>query len=157
MALTDREKAEIAETGERLRRAILTLADETIKGEPREGRSWPEIVREVSKMDYAAEASVRRFEPTPLDIDLMLPTWDWLTWLKNRPNTGEQWFKIVVARAYETPWWKLAGRAGKSEKTMHRRYEEAIIKVWGQFGRYDLYVVDKVSKMSDKNAYSFTE
>jgi hypothetical protein len=150
MALTEREKHEIAETAERLRRAILTLHVDRIKNDmPSSGSGWPEIVREIEKMDHAQPLAAKLFEPSALDFDLMLPTLDWLTWLKNRPVNGDRWFRIVWARAYETPWWKLAARAGKSEKTMRRRHEEAIIKVWGQFGRYDRYLVDKVSKMSD--------
>jgi len=152
MALTEREKQEIVATADRVRRAILTLHDESVMGDMRTSNGWPSIVREVAKGDYADAPRVRRFEPTPLDIDLMLPTLDWLTWLKNRPAYGEQWFRVVWARAYETPWWKLAGRMGMSERSVQRRYEDAIIKLWGQFGRYDRHVVDTVSKVCDRKA-----
>lgn len=152
MALTEREKQEIAETAERVRRAILTLNDQPNDDMMRDTNAWPQIVREASKMDYADAPRVRLFEPTRRDIDLMLPTLDWLTWLKNRPENGDLYFRIVWARAYETPWWKLAGRLRKSERTVQRRHEEAIIKIWGQFGRYDRYVVDAVSKLCDKVA-----
>lgn len=149
MALTEREKLEIAETADRVRRAILTLNDQSVDGEMQAPTAWPQIIREASKMDYADAPRVRMFEPTRQDIDLMLPTLDWLTWLKNRPVDGELYFRIVWSRAYETPWWKLAGRLRKSERTVQRRHEEAIHKIWGQFGRYDKHVVDAVSKMCD--------
>lgn len=149
--LTDMEKAQIAATGERLRRAILTLDDRSVSDGPKEGHAWPEIVREINKMDHAAELTARRFEPSPQDIDLMLPTWDWLTWLKNRPLKGERWFRIIVSRAYGVPWWKLAMFSGRSEKTMQRRYEEAVIKVWSQFGRYDRQIVKAVAESQADN------
>lgn len=152
MALTERERMEIAQTAERVRRAILTLHDESVMGDFRNANPWPEIVREVSKMDYADAPRLRRFDPTPIDVDLMLPTLDWLTWLKNRPVYGNEWFRAVWGRAYDTPWWKLAGRMGMSERSVQRRYDDAIIKMWGQFGRYDRHVLDMVSKMFDKIA-----
>lgn len=129
-------KDEIAETSTRIKRAILTLSvlpdkeARFIYGSNK--AAWPETVKEVHDA-YGYEAIKKpRFRPTASDVDDMLPVFEWLTWLKQQPQ-GEREFRILWARAFETPWWRLAERYRKGERTIQRWHDGAVSTIHVQF------------------------
>jgi hypothetical protein len=78
------------------------------------------------------DARPPRFSPTPRDVDNMLPVWAWLCWLKQE-NNGDRDYKILVSRARNAPWWKLAQRFGKSERQVQRWQDGAVAALYGKF------------------------
>jgi hypothetical protein len=119
---------------ELLRRSILTLAalpdrEKAWLSSPRS--SMPDYVQEASA--YASEAPrVRRFQPSPEDIGRYLDVLAWLSWL-GRQNDGARDVKIITARTFGTPMWKLAERFGRSDETIRRWEIAAIDRVAHQF------------------------
>jgi Domain of unknown function (DUF6362) len=79
---------------------------------------WQEFGRAVEHGNRALNP--RAPAPTPEAIDRMLPTLQWLAWI------GEAERKIVWSRAFNVPWWLLATRFNKSEKTLQRRHDQAM-------------------------------
>jgi len=118
-----------------VRRAILTIAALP----DREARfhqyrnSMPEPVRDAAD-SYGYDAPKTRFRPTPRDVDRVLEVLSWLTWLETR-NDGARDVKIIVARAFGAPWWKLAHRYGRSDDTMRRWEAGAIAAITMRFWR----------------------
>jgi len=70
-------------------------------------------------------ARAKRFQPSPADIGRYLDVLGWLTWLNARGPEGERGVKIIVARAFGTPIWRLSQRFARSDDTI-RRWE-----AWG--------------------------
>jgi hypothetical protein len=79
---------------------------------------WQEFGRAVEQGRRAL--NLRPPAPTPEAIDRMLPTLQWLAWI------GEAERRIVWSRAFGVPWWLIAARFGKSEKTVQRRHDQAM-------------------------------
>lgn len=115
---------------ERAVRSLFAQPDRELALLSRQGGSWPEIVRMSQEAYGYAPPRVRRFHPTPRDMEIMLPVWDWLVWLKKQ---DEQDYHLVVGRAVGLPWHILAGRYGVSEKQATRYHEAAIDRLVAQF------------------------
>ena len=137
MQLDDETLTTIAACATLIRRSILTLA-----ALPDRERKWlhhadaskmPEVVRDFFDA-YSPDASprVRRFHPTARDIDRMDDGLAMVCWLGQQPN-GSRDVKLVWARAFDAPWWKLAQRFGRSESTIRRWHDGAITRVYGAF------------------------
>jgi len=129
------DKDAVAYVVNRVKRAIKTLQalpDVDAKHLYSQGAAWPEFVRAVNEAYGYNEARPPRFKPTALDIDQMEEGMGWLVWLKKQDD-GERDFKLIMARAYGVPWWRLSQKFGQSEKTMRRHVETAHIKIWSKF------------------------
>ena len=122
-------REELAHTANRISRAILTLSvlPDKEAGFIYGGQkaAWPEIVQEVRDAYGYSEAKRPKFRPTPRDVDDMLVVFEWLTWLKRQPD-GEREFRILWSRAFGVPWWKLAERYDRGERTIQRWADGAI-------------------------------
>lgn len=116
-----------------IRRAVLT-----IRALPDNERRWlggprspaPDPIRSLAE-SYDSEAAraetarAARFRPSPADVSRCLEVLSWLTWLGRR-NDGRRDVAIITARAFGTPFWKLARRYGRSDETI-RRWEAGAI------------------------------
>lgn len=129
--------ADIAACATLIRRSILTLA-----AMPDRERNWlyhadasrmPAPVRSFFDA-YSPDRSprVRRFRPTPRDIDRMDRGLAMVCWLGAQRN-GDRDVKLLWARAFDAPWWKLAQRFGRSESTIRRWYDGAIASIYSAF------------------------
>lgn len=129
---------EIAGTWARIKRAILTLSvlpdREALFIYGSQRAMWPEPVREIRDA-YGYEVARRpKFRPTARDVDDVLPVFAELTWLKNHAEQvqGERdsrEFRILWARAFDTPWWKLEERYRRGERTLRRWHDGAVMKI----------------------------
>lgn len=129
------DKEGIAYVMHRVERAILTLnalPDREAGWLYNQGGAWPDVLQSVNEAYGYSEARPPKFRPRPKDIDEMQEALSWLCWLK-RQNDGQRDFKIVFARAFGAPWWKLAARYGKAERTVKRWHEGAFVKMWAKF------------------------
>lgn len=127
---------QVAQCAERIRRSILTLHVQP-DGDARRLMgmeiSWPDVMDERALIDQIMDRPrVRRFSPNARDISLYLDVLQWLMWLKKQNNGGRD-FKVIWARAFGTPWWKLAQRFGRSERTVQRWYDGAVTRLWMEF------------------------
>ena len=124
------DKEQVAETAARLRRAILTLykvPDPDSRFVYGSGTYWPEFVHELNQAEKPSV--LKTFKPSPKDIDTYLETLKGLTWLQAQ-NDGKRDCRIIVARAFETPWWWLAAKHGRHRSTVTRWYEGAVATIW---------------------------
>ena len=114
-----------------LRRAILT--HDALPGrEIAKVTSWPAIIREAHEAYGYDDSRPPRFNPTPRDVSNLLPVMAWICWLEQGHN-GERDAKIIMSRARRAPWWKLAQRFGRSERTVQRWYDGAVAAIYGHF------------------------
>jgi hypothetical protein len=120
---------------ELIRRAVLTLAvtadpDRRWQGGPR--CAMPEPLREaVESYGYQAPRAAR-FQPTPRDFDRYLQVLGWLSWLRRQPD-GERETRLLLARAFGTPRWRLGQRFGKSDETLRLWENAAVAKIVLEF------------------------
>jgi len=91
---------------------------------------WPETLREVADVWANAVAAgafeamkTRRPTPSPAAIDRMIPTLRWLEYVDERDRV------IIWLRAFKTPWFKIAGMLGKSDRTAQTWYRNALEKI----------------------------
>jgi hypothetical protein len=122
---------ELAETAELIRRAILTISVA-----PDRERRWLtqevstlEVVRDLEEAYGYEEARRPKFRPQPRDVDNCLIVLSWLAALKAEPGSGRRDFNILWARAFKKPWWSLAQRYGKADRTIQRWHDNAILHV----------------------------
>jgi hypothetical protein len=85
----------------------------------------PQPVHDAIEAYGYRAARARRFLPTPADLDRYLDVLAWLGWL-GRQRGGERDVRILIARAYGTPWWKLSERFGRGDDTL-RAWEKGAI------------------------------
>lgn len=129
------DKDAVAYVVKRVRRAIKTLnalPDPERQFLYGQGAAWPEFIRDASEAYGYNEARPPRFEPTARDVDEMHEGMSWIVWLKSEKD-GERDIKLVMARAYGVPWWRLSQKIGMSEKQLRRRFDTAHIKIWSNF------------------------
>lgn len=112
-----------------LRRAICT--NDALPDKYRQ-RSWPDYLQ--SSADAYGYTDVRppKFKPTPKDVSNLLPVMAWLAWLREQ-NNGERDFKIIMGRARNIAWWRLAQRYGRSERQVQRWFDGAVAAIYGHF------------------------
>ena len=67
--------------------------------------------------------SVKRPPPTPSAIDRMLPTLEWLKFTDKRGR------KLIQERAFGVPFYKLAGKFGRSEYLVEKWNREALKQI----------------------------
>lgn len=127
--MTAEELDALAETEDRIERAILTVTSlpETdlakLKGG---GSAWPEVVRNAGEA-YGYEPQKRaKFRPTAKDYDRMLPDLELLLMHRMLDANGHRNYRIIWSRAFDLSWWRLAERAGRSERQVQRWYKDAM-------------------------------
>lgn len=120
-----------ARCAELLRRAILTH-DALPGGDIVSVTRWPEIIRDAQEAYGYGDTRPPRFSPTPRDVSNLLPVMAWLCWLEQEYN-GQRDVKIIMSRARRAPWWKLAQRFGRAERTVQRWYDGAVAAIYGRF------------------------
>jgi hypothetical protein len=117
-------------------RSILTLA--AVPDPDARYRRWwvssmPEPVRRAVEAYNIEEAPrVRRFVPSRADHDRYLEVLGWLNWLA-AGNDGPRELKIVWLRAFGVPYWKIAQRFGRSDRTIQRWHEAAISRLFRRY------------------------
>lgn len=137
MALTEREKDEIAYVARRVERAIKTL---NVLPDPQPVKgfkvAWPEVPRQHEDA-YGYTQAIERFIPTKEDVDTMMAWLDLLAWLDRAGATGNRGVKIIFMRVARQPWWWISEclRLNVSEPTVKRWYEAAIVLIWGEARR----------------------
>lgn len=89
-----------------------------------------DVVQEMADAYGYTDEKPPKFRPTPKDVSNMLPVWYWLCDLKRQVGTGKRDFTLLVARARNMPWWKLAARWGKCERTVQRWHDGAVTMVY---------------------------
>lgn len=103
-----------------------------------------DVVQEMSDAYGYTDERKPKFVPTPKDVSNMLVVWYWLNHLRHQTGTGKRDYKLLVARARGTPWWKLAQRWGKCPRTVQRWHDGAV--AWVYLANRD--EVDTLSRMS---------
>lgn len=127
-----------ARCAELLRRAVLTLAALPDRDKrylaSLERSSLPEPLGD-DKLAYGYHAPrTRRFKPTPADISRCLDVLSWLTWLESQPG-GDRDVKIIVAKAFGAPMWRIGQQFDRSEQTIRRWYDGAVMLAALKFRR----------------------
>jgi hypothetical protein len=89
-----------------------------------------DVVQEMADAYGYTEERKPRFVPTPRDVSNMMSVWYWLNDLRKQIGTGKRDFKLLVSRARGVPWWKLAQRWGKCEKTIQRWHDGAVALIY---------------------------
>lgn len=121
----------VARCAELLRRAVLT--HDALPGDVIPSATiWPQVVRDAEEAYGYDSARPPKFTPTPRDVSNMLPVLDWLTWLGNENNGGRD-VKVILKRARRVPWWSLAERFGRNDRTIRRWYDGAVAAIYGRF------------------------
>lgn len=132
------DRDELAETAELLRRAVLTITHLPDREQTwlRQYTATADVVRELSEAYGYEEAKRPPFRPTARDVDRCLPVMGWLAALKNEPHgTGKRDYRIIWLRAFNCPWYKIAGRYGKADRTVQRWHDAAIAHVCVKYRR----------------------
>lgn len=119
-------------------RSILTLAavpDPDSRYRRGAISSMPEPVRRaVEAYNIEETPRVRRFVPSRADHDRYLEVLEWLNWLAGE-NDGKRDLKIVWLRAFGVPYWKIAQRFGRSDRTVQRWHDGAVARLFRRYWR----------------------
>ena len=129
------EKDDIVATRELLERAVKTLRavpDPDGRFLRTKSGMWPEMLQSVHDAYGYAPPRVCAFRPTPRDVSVYLEVLDWLGWLSTQTN-GERDVKIILAVAMGAPFFALAQRYGRSDRTLVRWHENAITSIYRRF------------------------
>lgn len=117
-----------ARTWELIRRAVLT--HDALPGKRRASLvARIDIVREINEAYGYTDVRPPRFAASPRDVSNMLPVLGWLC-RHRRKNNGERDFKLMLARARNVPWWKLATKFGRSERQVQRWLDGAVTGIY---------------------------
>ena len=94
--------------------------------------SHPDVIQETADAYGYTDIRPSKFNPTPRDISNWLPVFGWLCWIRGTNNGGRS-YKVLVCRARNVSWWKLAQRFGRSERTVQRYHDGAVSQIYNQF------------------------
>lgn len=97
-------------------------------------RVWPDYLQSSADAYGYNDAKPPKFRPSPKDVSNLLPVMGWLVWIREQ-NNGERDFKIIMGRARNIAWWRLAQRYGRSERQVQRWYDGAVAAIYGHFKR----------------------
>lgn len=128
-------RARCAELVERALKTLGAVADPDRRFLSGPRSCMPDPVRNIAEGDYPREARRRSFDPSPADLSHYLEVLAWLAWLSKQKPGGADEVRIIRARSVETPYWVLAQRFGRSEKTIRRWEAGAIAKLTLRFWR----------------------
>jgi hypothetical protein len=96
------------------------------------------VVHDTREAYGYASPAVRRFHPTPRDIDQMEVVVPWLAWL--RREHGECAVRRVIGWSLGLPLWRIGQREGCSDRTVSNRIDRSICAIIQQFVGVDLPV-----------------
>lgn len=117
---------------ERCFRAILSIGAQPPVGGKAFPTSWAigEIIRDARDA-YGYTPERRRFKPTPKDLMDMLPVLGGIADHKSHARYGERDYKIILARAYDTPWHIVSDRleTTASESSLRRWLDRAVEEI----------------------------
>ena len=123
-------EATMGELRKRVFRAFLTAG--ALPGERRIGfpSDWAlgAIVREAEEA-YGYTTLRRKFQPTPKDVSDFLPVMGAIAYYRTNSPHGQRNYKILMARAFEVPWWRLADQFRVSERTLERWQDRAVEEI----------------------------
>lgn len=110
--------------------------------------SMPEPVIRWKDLDHEARLELKPKvwrKPTARDLTVMEAVYAlekgkpiehcWLYWLEEYGGFTRKQIKIIEARAFDVPWWRLADRFGKHIKTVQRWHDAMIDKLARRFWR----------------------
>jgi len=124
----DRDAEGAARTWELIRRAVLT--HDALPGKRRASLvSRIDVVREINEAYGYTDERPPKFAASPRDVSNMLPVLKWLC-VHRQKNNGERDFKLMLARARNVPWWKLATKFGRSERQVQRWLDGAVTGIY---------------------------
>lgn len=120
----------LREMRSRVKRAFLTGA--ALSGERRLGfpTKWAlgDVVRDFNDA-YGYTVQKRKFIPTPKDVSDFLPVMGAIAHYRTHDVHGKRDFKILFAKAFDMPTWRLADQFGASERTIQRWQDVAVEKI----------------------------
>lgn len=120
----------MGELRERVFRAFLTAG--ALPGERRLSypKDWSlgEVVRDANDA-YGYTPSKRKFNPSPKDVSDFLPVMGAIAYYRKNNDHGERNYKILLARAFDVPFWRLADQFSVSERTLWRWQERAVEEI----------------------------
>jgi hypothetical protein len=114
---------------------LLDRAVRTLRALPKDDphrikNSWPDVIRDPLEAYGYTEVGYPRFRPSPRDVSVMLQVLGWITWLQHRTGSdGPRDATVIVERAFQTPWWVLAQRFHRSDRTIQRWYDGAVTRI----------------------------
>ena len=124
---------DVAETAERIRRAILTLSvlpdRESRWLYVSDASNWPETVRSIHEAYGFEAARPPKFRPTAADVDDCLVVLGWLAAYERERSArgiGPRDVRIIRARAFGYSWVNIATVMGCSERSAQRWFDGAI-------------------------------
>jgi hypothetical protein len=126
----------IADAWRFIRRAVLTdaaLPDREHRWLTGPHGAMPIPVREPGESYGYEEPRPPRFQPTPADVGRYLEVLAWLNWLKSQPGDGPRQVRVLIARSYRLPVWKIAARIGRSDDTVRRIEAAALAAIVNRF------------------------
>jgi hypothetical protein len=115
---------------------------------------WPLPVVMEARDAYGATPASWRGTPTPKEVTEMEEALDWLAWLHGGkpPEGGEYSTKRIAKWSWGIPVWKLAQGERCSERTIHRRIDRSIAKIYAHFGGVTVEIspVDEPEPLPDR-------
>lgn len=103
---------------------------------------WPEIARQ-SWEGYADELTILRIPATPVAIDRLIETTQWLLWLSVEQR------KLVWARARYVPWKVICQELGFARHTAWRRWRHALTIIVVELNGQPPRIQDKTAASSN--------
>lgn len=128
------------EVFEQVKRAVRTLR----KLPPVTVRSrfcnWPDIVRSFYEVWREGETTPPKIGVTARQITEMDEVIAWLAWLSQHPGFGQDYSRIIWARAENVPWRKIGAMVGRSPNTCRETFR---IGVFGLAHALDQKMIKK--------------
>lgn len=117
---------------ERCHRAVLTLCSMPSTERLGFASQWAvgDIVRKASDA-YGYEIARRRFRATPKDVGDYLTVMSAMALYRQHALKGDRDFRIIWARAFETPWWRIKEELELpgAERTFSRWQDRAVEEI----------------------------
>lgn len=123
-----------------IRYAIMTLAAQRDPDARYLGLSQMpvHVVHDLQEAYGYSSASVRKFKPTPHDIDQMWVVMPWLVWI--RKFEGDLACRRLIGWAMGAPLWRLGQREHCSDRTIMNRIDRSIAAIIHQFANVNIPV-----------------
>ncbi len=123
-----------------IRYAVLTL--NAARDPDARYRGWSQLpatlVRDAADAYGYSTPMVRRFSPTPRDIDQMEVVLPWLAWL--RREEGRDAIRRILAWSLGVSLWRIAQREEVSEATITNRIDRSVARIIRQWVGVDIPV-----------------
>lgn len=110
-----------------------------------------EIVHDTQQAYGYSAARVRRFHPSPADIDQMERVLPWLAWLRREEREDD--VRRIIAWAMGAPLWSLGQREGCSDRTILNRIDRSICRIIEKFTG-TIIEIEKINEPYKGTAYA---